>query len=361
MTSTDVVETAAEAAGFTRPPLLVLDRVRGFLDRHGLGNGDIAVSRTGEGRSNFTFVVERGSDRYVLRRPPRPPYPPSTHDVLREAQLQLALAPLGVRVPSVLAICDDTDVLGVPFYVMAYVDGLVVEQELPSPLDRDEAARRALGLELVDVLAEIHAVSGDEPALVGFRRPGSYVERQLRRFTELWSVNATRSIPAVDELTWRLRADAPEPVAAAVVHGDFRLGNMLVGREDASRIVVAVDWEMGAVGDPRADVGYLLATYEEPGGEPSPVGGSPATRAAGFPSKRELVERYAVRTGTEPDRLEWFVALALWKAAIFCDAIYGRYVRGELAAGDDSAAIFEAGVPLMAERALLALEASAGL
>ena len=259
----------------------------------------------------------------------------------------------------VLAICDDTDVLGVPFYVMAYVDGLVVEQELPSPLDRDEAARRALGLELVDVLAEIHAVSGDEPALAGFRRPGSYVERQLRRFTELWSVNATRSIPAVDELTWRLRADAPEPVAAAVVHGDFRLGNMLVGREDA-----VADRGRRRLGDGRGRGsagrrGLPARHVRGAGGEPSPVGGSPATRAAGFPSKRELVERYAVRTGTEPDRLEWFVALALWKAAIFCDAIYGRYVRGELAAGDDSAAIFEAGVPLMAERALLALEASA--
>jgi aminoglycoside phosphotransferase (APT) family kinase protein len=353
--SVDIVTTLADAERLPQPPLVVLERVQAFFDEHGLGAGEAVVRPVGEGRSNFTFLVERGEDRYVLRRPPRPPYPPSTHDVVREARLQLALAPLGVRVPRVLAVCEGESVLGVPFYVMAHVDGQVITETLPAPLDVDEQARRTLGLELVEVLAEIHAVSGDEPALAEFRRSGHYLERQLRRFAELWTVNATRSVPAVDEAARRLIEGLPRPVAPTVVHGDFRLGNMIVGSADPWHIVAAVDWEMGAIGDPRADLGYLLATYSEPGSAHSLVGGSAATRAVGFPSKQELAHHYAEATGAEPERLEWFVGFALWKAAIFCEAIYGRYVRGELAAGDDRSAIFEAGVPEMAEGALRAL------
>jgi aminoglycoside phosphotransferase (APT) family kinase protein len=350
---TDVVETAAEARALRRPPLLVLEAVRGFLDAHGLGRGELAVERTGEGRSNFTFVVERaGGERFVLRRPPRPPYPPSAHDMVREARLQLALAEAGIRVPDVVAVCEDESVLGVPFYVMAHVEGDVVTTRLPAPLERPEAARR-LGDDLVDLLAEIHAADVERPALAAFRRDGDYLERQLHRFTELWPRNATRAIPAVDELALRLAAERPAPVEQTVVHGDFRLGNMIV-RD--GRIAAALDWEMGAIGDPRADLGYLVATWTEPGGPPSPIGGSPATAAPGFPTKAELAARYAEATGRDVGDLGWFVAFALWKAAIFCEAIYGRYVRGELAAGDDAAAVFEAGVPLMAETAAAALE-----
>jgi len=354
----DVVETAAEASRLRQAPLLVLESVRSFLDAHGLGSGDIAVARTGEGRSNFTFVVERGDERYVLRRPPRPPFPASTHDVVREARLQLALAPLGVRVPHILAVCDDTSLLGVPFYVMEHIEGKVITDALPRPLDHDEGARHALGLHLVDVLAEIHGVGIEEPALAPFLRSGNYLERQLRRFGELWALNATRSIPAVEEVGGRLAARLPDPVPATVVHGDFRLGNMIVSLVDPAEIVAAVDWEMGAVGDPRADLGYLLATYTEPGAPVSIVGSSPATGAPGFPSKRELRERYAAQTGTDVQGLEWFVALALWKAAVFCEAIYGRYVRGELAAGDDAAAVFEETVPRMAASAAASLDSS---
>ena len=133
---------------------------------------------------------------------------------------------------------------------------------------------------------------------------------------------------------------------------------MIVSLVDPAEIVAAVDWEMGAVGDPRADLGYLLATYTEPGAPVSIVGSSPATGAPGFPSKRELRERYAAQTGTDVQGLEWFVALALWKAAVFCEAIYGRYVRGELAAGDDAAAVFEETVPRMAASAAASLDSS---
>jgi aminoglycoside phosphotransferase (APT) family kinase protein len=149
----------------------------------------------------------------------------------------------------------------------------------------------------------------------------------------------------------------PEPLPLVVVHGDYRLGNAMVAPGDPTRILAVLDWEMGAVGDPRADVGYLLATYSEPGGEVNPLGASPATATAGFPTKAELVEHYRERSGREVEPLGWFQALALWKAAVFCEAIYGRYVRGELAAEDSNAARFELGVPLLARTALEFAEA----
>ena len=164
MSSTDVVETAAEATGLPLPPLLVLEGVREFLDAHGLGSGEIRARRIGEGGgSNFTFLLERDEGRYVLRRPPRPPLPPSAHDMVREARLQLALAPLGIRVPNILAVCEDESVLGVPFYVMDYLEGDVISDSLPPALREDEAARRRLGEDLVDTLVEIHAADVATP------------------------------------------------------------------------------------------------------------------------------------------------------------------------------------------------------
>jgi aminoglycoside phosphotransferase (APT) family kinase protein len=354
----DVVETSADAEGLTKPPLLILDRVCAFLDEHGLGAGVVSARRIGEGGgSNFTFLLEReAGGRFVLRRPPRPPLPPSAHDVVREARLQLALRAAGFgRLPTIVAVCDDENVIGVPFYVMEELDGTVPTDELPPGLEA-EPARRALGLDLVDALVEIHAADVTTPELAAFERPGSYNERQVRRFSQLWEINKTRELPEVDEVGKRLAAGLPEPLPSTVVHGDFRLGNTIVGRDEPQRILAVLDWEMGAIGDPRADVGYLLATYSEPGGPSNPLGTSPVTSLPGFPSRRELVARYAERSGRDVEPLAWFEALALWKAAVFCEAIYGRFVRGELGAEDNRAARFEQGVPYLAEAAAAALD-----
>ena len=258
------------------------------------------------------------------------------------------------RLPTIVAVCEDEGLLGVPFYVMQYLDGFVPTGELPPGLE-DEPSRRALGNDLVDALVEIHAADVTTPGLAAFARPGSYNERQVRRFAQLWDVNKTRELPRVPEVGSWLAGNVPEPLPATVVHGDFRLGNTMVARDDPTRIVAVLDWEMGAIGDPRADVGYLLATYSEPGGPLNPLGTSPVTALAGFPSKAELVERYVARSGRDVAPLPWFEALALWKAAVFCEAIYGRYVRGELGAEDTRAARFEEGVPYLAEAAAAAI------
>ena len=350
--SADIVESAAGVERLEQPPLLVLDRIQAFLDEHGLGFGTVRARRIGEGGgSNFTFLLERDEGVFVLRRPPRPPLPPSAHDVVREARLQLALRAAGfARLPTIAAVCDDEGLLGVPFYVMAYLHGFVPTTELPPGLE-DEAGRRALGDDLVDALVEIHSADVETPALAAFARPGSYNERQVRRFAQLWEINRRRDVPRVEEVGRWLAEHLPEPLSAAVVHGDYRLGNTMVELAEPSRIAAVLDWEMGAIGDPRADVGYLLATYSEPGGPENPLGTSPITALPGFPTKTELTARYVERSGREVEPLPWFEALALWKAAVFCEAIYGRYLRGELGAEDERAARFREGVPALAEAA----------
>jgi aminoglycoside phosphotransferase (APT) family kinase protein len=348
----DIVQTANEAAGLARPPLLILERVAAFLDHRGLGSGPVIASRVGEGGgSNFSFLIERGGERYVLRRPPRPPLPPSAHDVVREARLQLALARVGTRVPRIRAVCEDDALLGVPFYVADYIEGFVVTDKLPPGLQDDEGARQRLAEDLIDALVEIHAVDVARPDLAAFVRPGSYLERQVRRFRQLWEVNATRDLPLVGQVGARLAAALPEPLAPAVVHGDYRLGNMIVVPGRPAPVAAVLDWEMGAIGDPRADVGYMLATYSSPGSEPSPLGTSPVTATPGFLTGPELVSRYVERSGRHVEPLAWFEALALWKAAVFCEAIYGRFLRGELTADDSRAAAFETIVPALAETA----------
>ena len=355
MSSGDIVQTVS-AAETSKPPLLVLDRVRSFLDEHGLGSGALRARRIGEGGgSNFTFLLERDEGLFVLRRPPRPPLPPSAHDVVREARLQLALREAGFsRLPTIVAVGEDESILGVPFYVMTYLEGSVPTEELPAGLE-SEAARRRLGDDLVDTLVEIHDADVSTPDLAAFARPGSYNERQVRRFTQLWDINKTREIPTVEQVGAWLADNLPPPLPETVVHGDFRLGNTMVAPDGPSRILAVLDWEMGAIGDPRADVGYLLATYSEPGGPPNPLGTSPVTALPGFPSKADLVARYASGSGRDVEPLGWFEGLALWKAAVFCEAIYGRYLRGELGAEDERAVRFEQGVPYLAEAAAEAI------
>jgi aminoglycoside phosphotransferase (APT) family kinase protein len=349
-----VVQTAADARGLALAPLVVLDRVGAFLDARGLGAGPVRARRIGvPGGSNFTFLLERDEGRFVLRRPPRPPLPPSAHDMVREARLQLALAKQGIRVPPIVAVCDDEGVIGVPFYVMEYVEGDVIGDALPPRLAADVDARRRLGLDLVDTLVEIHQADVSEPDLAAFVRPGSYLERQVRRFVQLWPLNATRELPVL-EVGERLGATIPESLPPAVVHGDYRLGNVMVAPEE-SEIAAVLDWELGAIGDPRADLGYLIATYSEPDGEVNPLGSSPATATPGFPSRAELIERYAERSSRSVERLAWFEALALWKAAVFCEAIYGRYIRGELGHAP-FAARFEEGIPRLVTAAAATLD-----
>ena len=345
----DVVETVTEARAMPVPPLLVLDDVAAFFDARGLGRGPVRATRIGAGSSNVTFLVEREGARLVLRRPPRPPLPPSAHDVLREGRLQLALAELGVRVPRIVALCEE-DALGQPFYVMEHLDGDVVTDVLPPLLEAHETERRAAVEDLVEALVEIHAADVASPALAPFVRPGSFLERQVRRWSGLWDAAATRDIPDFTTVGRWLADNLPEERERTVVHGDFRLGNVMLSRTSPAHVLAVLDWEMGAIGDPRTDVGYLLATYSDGSAAERTLQLSPVTARPGFPTRAELVERYTERSGRELDELPWFEALALWKSVVFCEAIYQRWLRGEME-GNRFAPGLEHGVPALARAA----------
>src|SRR3954465_504693 len=254
----DIVASHAEAERNERAPLLVVEPLRAFLDEHGLGTGDLDIEPVGEGHSNVTYLVRRGDREVVVRRPPRPPLPPSAHDVLREARLLRALADTAARVPPVLAVCDDESVIGAPFYVMERLHGEVIATEVPPALDTP-AERRRIGEQLVDALAEIHAVDW-RSCLEGFGKPSGYLERQVRRFGALWEHNRTRDAPAGERVGGWLGGSLPEPGPATIVHGDYRLGNTMFATGAPARLVAVFDWEMATNGGPAPDPGHPVHT-----------------------------------------------------------------------------------------------------
>lgn len=329
-------------------PLIVPETLEPYLDAQGLGSGPLAAERIGEGHSNITFLITRGGDRFVLRRPPRPPLPPSAHDVLREARLLSAIR--GARTPRVLAACNDESVLGVPFYVMEYLEGHVITSELPDPLDTP-AERRRIADELIDALVEVHAVDWRACGLEGYGKPTGYLERQLRRFNGLWEHNKTRELPIVQEVGEWLAHNMPESRKATIVHGDYRLGNTMVASDAPARLIAIFDWELSTIGDPLADVGYLTVTWVQPGDASDTMFSdlTAVTRREGFPSREELVARYEQRSGRSMDALNWYQTLALWKAAVFMEGNYKRFMAGN--SDDAFLGMFDEGVPALAEKA----------
>ena len=292
MGSPDVVDTPREAAELETAPLIVREPLEAFLDGQGIGEGPLEAERIGEGHSNLTFLIRRGEARVVLRRPPRPPLPPSAHDVLREARLLRALEGTPVRVPRVLATCDDPSILGVPFYVMEQLRGTVVTTGIPAALD-NPAERRTICVELVDRLVEVHEVDWRACGLEGYGKPTGYLDRQLRRFAGLWEHNRTRELEVLDRLTAWLGEHRPESGTATIVHGDYRLGNTMFAPGAPPRLVAIFDWELATIGDPLADVGYLAATWAQPGDPDQTLFALGAvTRLPGFPPREALVARY---------------------------------------------------------------------
>ncbi|HEY5429260.1 MAG TPA: phosphotransferase family protein [Solirubrobacteraceae bacterium] len=343
----DIVQTHAEGAANAREPLLVLDPLRTFLAAHELpAPADLTAAPIGDGHSNVTFALSTG---VVLRRPPRGPLPPSAHDVLREARLLGALEPTAVRAPRVLAVCDDAAVIGVPFYVMERVQGEVITDALPAPLDGDEQRAR-IADELIDGLVELHGADWTELGLDGFGKPTGYLERQLRRFTGLWEHNRTREIEELDEVGAWLAAHLPRSPAATIVHGDYRLGNTIFAGRAPARLVAILDWEMATIGDPLADIGYLMIHWLQASDPPSRFTLHNVTAQPGFPTRSELVTRYEQRTGRSVQSLDWYVTLAMWKAAVFMEGNYKRAVAGTT--DDPWLKTFGAGVVELAQRAL---------
>jgi aminoglycoside phosphotransferase (APT) family kinase protein len=343
----DLVRTHEQGRANKREPLLVIDPLLDFLGTHGLEAPDeLTAEPIGDGHSNVTFALSTG---VVLRRPPRGPLPPSAHDVLREARLLRALELTDVRTPKILAVCDDEQVIGAPFYVMELVEGEVITDSVPAALD-DDGQRRRIADELVDGLVELHGANWERLGLDGFGKPTGYLERQLRRFGGLWEHNRTRDLPEVAQIGSWLAEHLPPSPPATIVHGDYRLGNTIYGPAAPAHLAAILDWEMATIGDPLADVGYLMTHWVQADDAPDGFSLQSVTRQPGFPTRAELVKRYEARSGRVVGQLDWYVTLALWKAVVFMEGNYKRAIAGTT--DDPYLKTFGDGVVQLAQRAL---------
>ncbi len=280
------------------------------------------------GHSNLTYkVTDADGAAYVLRRPPLGHVLPTAHDMGREHRIVSALGPTAVPVPPVLGYCADAAVIGAPFYVMGYVPGDVLHDVLVATRVLDEAQRRATGESFVDVLADLHAVDPDAVGLGDLGRKEGYVARQLKRWYGQFQQSKTRELDAVDRVHDALAARIPAQQRASVVHGDYRLGNCIA--QLPGRIAAVLDWEICTLGDPLADVGYVLATWSHSTDATAAASGAPSL-APGFPTRDDVLERYARRSGHDVALVDFYVAFAYWKSACIIEGVYARYLGGAL-------------------------------
>ena len=314
---------------------------RWFAQHVPTATAPLAFSRVAGGHSCLTFIVtDADGVRFVLRRPPLGVHLATAHDVAREFRLMGALAGSRVPVPTMLGLCEDVSVNEAPFYVMSHVDGVVlhdasmVEAALPSA----ELRRRA-SEQLVDALAALHAVDPVAVGLGDMIRPGSYLDRQLKRWSTQWEASKTRELPGMDQLHDWLVANRPKESAQGIVHGDFRFGNMLIGTDGTLNAVL--DWELCTFGDPLADVSYLVRSWASPDDPPSP-NLDPPTRAGGFFTREEVVARYAEVSGRDVSDLGYWMAFNAWRSAAIGEGVYRRYIDGQMGALPDDVEMYAA-------------------
>lgn len=303
------------------------------------------------GHSNLTFKCVDGTGKsYVLRRPPLGHVLESAHDMAREHKIIYALRDSEVPVPGIIGLCTDIEVNGAPFYVMDYVEGPVLnDAELAA--DVVESDRRLIGLDVIDILAKLHGINPDDVGLADLGRKEAYLARQLKRWTKQWEATKTHEIPAMEASAKILAASMPDQIGATIVHGDYRLGNMIV-TQGAVRAVL--DWELCTLGDPLADVGYLLNNWVSPDEVVLRQGDAPPTAAGGFPERDELCEIYHRNTGRDLAGINYYRAFSHWRLAAIGQGVYKRYLVGAM--GEDRDVDLDKQKESVSNRAEAALE-----
>ena len=310
------------------------------------------------GRSNLTYLVTgspvtggRGT-QFVLRRPPLGHVLATAHDMAREFRIIEAVGKTSVPVPQALGLCRDEAVNGAPFYVMSYVDGVVLDSAEKASL-LDPALRHQASMNLIDVLADLHAVDVDAVGLGDLARRDGYIERQLKRWSTQWENSKTRELPAIDEVLRRLSQRIPNQQDVVIAHGDYRFGNCLTD-VSSGRVAAVLDWELCTLGDPLADLGYLGVYWSD--GPSSALRANDPTPAGGFAKYQDLVNRYADRTGRDVSGIDYYVAFSCWRLAVISEGVYARYLHGAM--GDQSGIDFNTmklGPEGLADRALEAV------
>lgn len=312
------------------------------------------------GRSNLTYYISDDEHSWVLRRPPLAHVLPTAHDMAREHRVLSALGPTSIPVPQVVGLCEDPDVLGVTFYVMERVEGYVVRDRIPLDYPDTPQTRRRVSKVLVRTLADLHGVVPAQIGLEGFGKPAGFLERQVRRWWTQWELSKTRELPAIEDLRARLEAGLPESGPPGIVHGDYRLDNVLLAPDDPGRITAILDWEMCTVGDPLADLGLLLVYWADRDDPPEVTKAFslvPITVQDGFPTRDELVAEYAKRSDRDLSALDWYVCLGFYKLAIVAEGIHARYLMG-MTVGDGFE-LMGPRVPHLVDAALRRADASA--
>ena len=283
---------------------------------------DFSLIAGGHSNLTYKFVDARGA-AFVLRRPPLGHVLESAHDMGREHRIIAALWGTGVPVAPALGLCSDAAVNDAPFYLMRFVEG-VVPHDAAGLRDTPAGERRRLGERVIEALAQLHRINPDDVGLGDLGRKEAYLARQLRRWSKQWEATKTHEIPEMEESERLLRETMPEQVGTAIVHGDYRLGNMIVAGGDIRAIL---DWELCTLGDPLADVGYLLNNWTLPG---EPGAELMATGAGGFPDRDELCAAYAEATGRDLANIGYYRAFSHWRLAAIGQGVYKRYLVGAM-------------------------------
>ena len=283
------------------------------------------------GRSNLTYRVHCGDgSSVVLRRPPLGHVLATAHDMGREHKIISGVGQTDVPVPRAIALCSDETVNEAPFYVMSYEDGAVLHSADESALVT-HSERMPLSRRVAHVLARLHAVEPDDVGLGDLGRREDYLGRQLRRWKRQWEQSKTRELPIMDDVAAELEARKPEQIGSAIVHGDYRLGNMISG---GGQIIAVLDWELCTLGDPMADVGYLMNNWVSPH-EPS-AGTSAPTQAGGFAARDEMLDWYADASGRDVSQVDYYRAFSYWRLAAISEGVLNRYLRGVMADADET-------------------------
>ncbi len=329
-----------------------LGRLQEFLSTQlpGLAGPISATLLTG-GRSNLSYAVATGDHHWVLRRPPLGQLLATAHDMRREYRVITALAGTAVPVPAAVLFCADATVLGAPFYLMQRVPGVAI-RDLDELERMGQATVNGLILRLVDILAELHAIDPNSVGLNDFGRPAGYNERQLRRWTQQLAASMTGDIPGLTGLTDALGVAVPQTAGPAIVHGDYRLDNVLIDRSAPGHrpVVTAVlDWEMSTLGDPLGDLALMLLYARR--ALPDADGRVPrsAVSVAGHPTEEQLIQRYVAGSGRDVSGLSWFQAFACFKLAAILQGVHFRYLRGSYGRQSGFAGIGDAVAPLVAD------------
>jgi aminoglycoside phosphotransferase (APT) family kinase protein len=333
-TPTDFSDTRAVRASEQLDWVRLENYVRAELQEKFDGEFDVSepmkVEQFPGGHSNLTYLLRFGAEEFVMRRPPFGKLPPRAHDMAREFRILAAVNPVYPLAPRPFLLCEDAEITGSVFYLMERRGGIVVRTEEPAELKDKPDARRGVSRSVVEALAELHRIDVRAHGLDSLGKPAGFVERQVRGWSERWRGSQTTELPEMDFLAaWLIENLPPDAARPTLVHGDFKLDNVMLDWSDITKIVGVFDWEMAAIGDPLVDLGILLCYWIHVAQSEERDAVSTVTNRAGYFGRDEILELYAARTNFDLSNIKFYEIFAVFKLAVVAQQIFYRYHRGQ--------------------------------